>query len=383
LGLVLRRARVPGHDGLCSVALEGGRVAAVSEAAETVPAGDREADLEGRWLLPALVNAHDVLDAATLPPLGRPPYRNLSEWTLDCAKDAVLAKDAMRLPLHDRLFLGGLRNLLCGAGAVVHHEADHRSLGRDDFPVRVQRRYGFALAARLPRLRQTYRTTDRRIPWFVRAAAGIDEEARGDLLRLVEANVLRHNTVIVHGTALGAADVPRLAEAGACVVWCPEADERLFGAQPPIAALRAGGVPLALGSGSAGLGGRDLLSALAAARRTGLLDNADLLELVTAGGASVARLPPGGARAGAEADLLVVRERDQLLAGERTAVSLVIVAGRPLYGERALLRALEPRALNLEVDGAPRAMGAPLLRRLRSGRPRGPSLPRWLEGVML
>ena len=246
----------------------------------------------------------------------------------------------MRVSLADRLFLGGLRNLLCGAGAVVHHEADHRSLSREDFPVRVQRRYGFAHSALVPRLRQTYRTTDRRIPWFVRAAAGVDEEAKGDLARLVEANVLRENTVIVHGTALGALDAPRLAEAGASVVWCPEVDERLFGAQPPIAALRAGGVGLALGSGSAALGGRDLLSALAAARRTGFLDDALLLDLVTAGGARVSRLPLGGATEGAEADLVVVPDREELLKGSRTAVHLVIVAGRPRYGERALLRAL-------------------------------------------
>jgi cytosine/adenosine deaminase-related metal-dependent hydrolase len=247
----------------------------------------------------------------------------------------------------------------------------------------VQRRFGFAHSALVPGLRQTYRTSDRRIPWFVRAAAGVDGDAKGDLARLVQANVLRQNTVIVHGTALGVVDVPRLAEAGAGVVWCPEVDERLFHAQPPISALRAGGVGLALGSGSAALGGRDLLSALAAARRTGLLADPDLLDLVTTGGAKVARLPPGGAVEGAEADLVVVSDREELLGGSRTAVHLVIVAGRPRYGERTLLHALEPRALDLEVDGAPRALEASLLRRLRALRPRGGALPRWLEGVML
>jgi hypothetical protein len=131
---------------------------------------------------------------------------------------------------------------------VVHHEADHRSLSREDFPVRVQRRYGFAYSALVPRLRQTYRTTDRRIPWFVRAAAGVDDEAKGDLARLIQANVLRQNTVIVHGTA-SRGRTPRSRRGGGPVVWCPEVDERL-GAQPPIAALRAGGVSLALGKGS-------------------------------------------------------------------------------------------------------------------------------------
>ena len=47
-----------------------GRVRAAGKPAR----GDAEVDLEGRFLLPALVNAHDVLDLSTLPPLGTPPF---------------------------------------------------------------------------------------------------------------------------------------------------------------------------------------------------------------------------------------------------------------------------------------------------------------------
>jgi cytosine/adenosine deaminase-related metal-dependent hydrolase len=366
------------------VVIEGGRVVSVGGEDAALPAGERAADLDGRLLLPALVNAHDVLDACTLPPLGRPPYPNLYRWIEDAARDGAQHADAMRPSLADRLLLGGLRNLLAGVAAVVHHEADHRSLARDDFPVRVQRRFGFAHSPGLvEKLRQTYRTTDRRIPWFVRAAAGVDEGARGETLRLAEANVLRQNTVVVHGTALGADDVRRLAEAGACVVWCPEIDERLFAAQPPVADLRAAGVPLALGSGSAGEGGRDFGTALRAARRTGLVTDEELLQLATAGGSQVSRLPSGGPEEGAEADLLVVSSLDDLLAGSRAAVQLVIAGGRPLYGARELLLPLEPGAALVEVDGAPRALVAPLLRRLRAWRPAAGSGPRWLEGVML
>ncbi len=250
-------------------------------------------------MLPALVNAHDVLDACTLPPLGRPPYPNLYRWIEDAARDGAQHADAMRPSLADRLLLGGLRNLLAGAAAVVHHEADHRSLARDDFPVRVQRRFGFAHSPGLvEKLRQAYRTTDRRIPWFVRAAAGVDEGARGETLRLAEANVLRQNTVVVHGTALGTDDVRRLAEAGACVVWCPEIDERLFAAQPPVADLRAAGVPLALGSGSAGKGGRDFGTALRAARRTGFVTDEERCSSPPREAPRCPACPPAGPRRG-------------------------------------------------------------------------------------
>jgi hypothetical protein len=48
--------------------------------------------------------------------------------------------------------------------------------------VRVQGRYGFAHSPGLtPALRRTYRTTDRRVPWLVRAAEGADPGLRGEI----------------------------------------------------------------------------------------------------------------------------------------------------------------------------------------------------------
>lgn len=374
-------------EGLADVAIEGGRVVEVA-AAGSLAAGAREAELGGLILLSGLINAHDVLEASTLPLMGRPPYGNFYEWLEGSASVAGAATaEAMRLPLKDRLFLGGMRNLLAGVTAVAHHNPDHRSLGREDFPVRVLRKYGFAHSPGLaPRLRQTYRTTDRRIPWLVRAAAGTDVRAAAELDLLTAANVLRQNTVIVHGNALREADAPRLAAAGASVVWCPEVAVRLFGAHPPIRALRQAGVALALGSASPAEGGRDFLTALSTARASGLVDEAGLVDLATAGGAAVARLPRGAVSAGAPADLLAVSSLEELLAGARPAVRMVMVAGRPLYGDLTLLGALAPAPAEIEVDGARRGLQRDLGRRLASllgpGRSRRPPA-QWLEGVML
>jgi hypothetical protein len=292
----------------------------------------------------------------------------------------------MSLSLPDRLFLGGLRNLLAGVTAVVHHGPDHRSLGRAEFPVRVQRRYGFAHSPGITReLRKTYRTTDRRIPWFVRAAAGTDARVAAELQALADANLLRQNTVLVHGTALRAADASRLAEARVSVVWCPEADARLFGAQAPVGSLLEAGVPVGLGSGSPAMGSRDYLGTLAVARDTGVLPPEKLLELATTGSAAVARLPVGRVEPGGAADFILVDGAAELLAGARASVRLVVVGGQPLYGEPRLLEALAPATRSLIVDGASRALLLPLGRRVASllgGNARRPPAE-WLEGVML
>jgi cytosine/adenosine deaminase-related metal-dependent hydrolase len=353
---------------------------------ERDPGADaRVVDLGQRLVLPALVNAHDVLDLAASPPLGRPPYDSLYEWTRAVEDDAERLSGALALALPDRLFLGAIRNLLAGVASVLHHHADHRALAREDFPVRVQRRYAFAHSPGLtPALRRSYRTTDRRVPWLVRAAEGRDPALRAELDVLAAANVLRQNTVIAHGTALEAADGPRLAAARVSLAWCPESDLRLYGRTAPALALRAAGVLVGLGTDGAHAGARDLLSSLAVAGRGGGLRPGELLELATRGSADVARMPLGGFGAGAPADLLVTGSLEDLLAGRRSAVSLLLVRGEAAYGEPALVAAAasgEPVAL--QVDGAAMALAAALGRRLASLLRRCPAARKaaWLEGV--
>jgi cytosine/adenosine deaminase-related metal-dependent hydrolase len=345
----------------------------------------REIPLDGRLVLPALVNAHDVLDQSTLPVLGaHPPYRSLYEWTSACAAEMADHPGALAVPLVDRLFLGGLRNLLAGAASVLHHHADHRSLGRSDFPVRVQRRYGFAHSPGLtPALRRTYRTSDRRIPWVVRAAEGSDPRLRGELALLAGANVLRQNTVIARGTALEPDDAAALANARASLAWCPESDLRLYGRTAPAPELLVRGVRVGLGSDGAAAGARDLLSTLASARAQGGLDDAALVNLATHGSAGVARLPVGGFEAGAPADLLVIDSLEALLEGDRRAVLLLLVRGEPVYGVPELVEAAGRPALPLFVDGERRALDARLGRRFASLLRRHPAARQaaWLAEV--
>jgi 5-methylthioadenosine/S-adenosylhomocysteine deaminase len=384
--LVLRNARTwdRGALALHDVLVRDGRVAAVEDAG-AAPRAPRDVDLEERVLLPGLVNGHDQLDLSTVPPLGWPPYRSLYDWTgaLHGGGFDATVRDGMAVPLVDRLLLGGLRNLLAGVTAVLHHGPYHRALGRPGFPVRVLRKYAFAHSPGLtPHLRKTYRTTDRRIPWIVRAAEGIDAACSAEVDALAAANVLRQNTVILHGTGLRPDDAPRLAAARASVVWCPEADRRLYGDTAPIRRLRAAGVQIGLGSDSPAAGPRDALSNLAAARKEGIFTDDELLDLATSGTAEAARLPVGGFSPDAPADFVAVESLARLLAGGREAVALVVVAGRPVYGLAGLLDGLMATA-GLIVDGQPRSIDAELGRRLAAARKRHATLARvaWLVGV--
>jgi cytosine/adenosine deaminase-related metal-dependent hydrolase len=219
---------------------------------------------------------------------------------------------------------------------------------------------------------------------MVHAAEGTDERSRAEIDLLAEANVLRQNTLVVHGIALGEDEARRMAAARACLVWCPEANRRLYGATARIAAMRAAGVRIALGSDSPAVGVRDPLSNLAAARAEGVLSDVELIDLATRASAEVARLPLGGAEAGQPADLLVATSVDALLAGDRRAVALVVSRGRGLYGEPALLESLGVKWRPVTVDGEPRALEAALAERGAGLLRRHPAIAAvpWLRGLV-
>lgn len=355
----------PAWDLLC----EHGRVSALGN--PSLPGTDG-VDLAGGFLLPGLINAHDHLDLATLPALGQPPYPDLYAWTRDVVALTAGARPELRAALAvasvERLFLGGLRNLLAGVVAVLHHGRFHRALARADFPVRVQERYDFAHSPGLTTdLRGAYRTTDRRIPWYVHAGEGRDAGLAAELERLAAANVLRQNTVIVQGLAFAnRAQAERLAAARACLVWQPEAAQRLYGAELDVETLLDAGVRVGLGSDGAATGVRDLLSTLASARGVWRRDDQALLQLASAGSGAVARLEPGAWSIGARADFVVTDDLRAFLQGQRRAVALVLQGGQARYGLPALLAQAEVRAGALRVEGQPMALEAGLARRARA-----------------
>lgn len=373
-----------------------GRIAPVA------PPGAATLDLAGRIVLPGFVNGHDHLEFASLPPLGRPPYASLYAWADDVragAGDEANAAAGLRVPFLDRLFLGGLRNLLCGVTTVAHHGEQRRSFRTPffqlatalrhgfwpaPFPVRVLRRYGWAHSPGLePDLAKARARTPEGAAFMLHAAEGVDARAGGEIAALAQSGVLDARTVLVHAVAASDEDVARIRSAGAAVVWCPESNRHLYGRTAPIGALLAAGVRLGLGSDSPASGGRDLLSTLAAARGEGLLSDDALLRLATRDTAALLDLPRNGLEPGDPADLIVVDDLERLLRGERAALTLVVQGGRALLAEADLARRLMVASGTLELEGRRFALEASYAFLLERLLVRHPSLGElhWLRPV--
>lgn len=365
-GTTFVNARVVTAEGRLARTLrvDAGRIDGVDVAPD---AGDAVVDLDGSFVLPGLINAHDHLELNSQPRLKwRDRYANASEWIDDFqprfAADPALAV-TRPATLDDRVWVGGLKNLLCGVTTVCHHNPLHRVLRRR-FPVRVVTAFGFSHSLYVDgdAVAGAHRRTPGHWPWLIHAAEGIDEPARAELDRLEQLGCLAPNTVLIHGVALCGDAASRVIRAGAGLVWCPSSNQFLFGATADVRAFDDAD-RLALGSDSRLSGEGDLLDELKAAHAARQLSAEGLVRLVTGGAARVLRLGAGGRiAAGEPADLTVLRPLascpfDTLLEADRTDVRLTMVGGRPCVAEPSLSGVFAPAgvaARPASLDGEPR-----------------------------
>jgi hypothetical protein len=156
----------------------------------------------------------------------------------------------------------------------------------------------------------------------------------------------------IHCTALGDPQFADWTPRGGSIVWSPFSNLWLYGATTDVAAARARGLRLCLGSDWSPSGTKSLLGELKVAdlynrsALDGLLSDAELCRMVTSNPADalgwadrVGRLAPGLC-----GDFVAVSQREDdvyrnlVLALERD-VRLVAINGYPMYGEPALMAA--------------------------------------------
>ena len=326
-------------------------------------------DLENSYVLPGLINAHDHLELNSQPRLKwRDRYDNASDWIADFQPrfdtDPALAV-TRSATIDDRVWIGGLKNLLAGVTTVGHHNPLHKPLRRR-FPVRVVNDFGFSHSLHIDgdAVAASHQRTPSEWPWMIHAAEGVDQRAREELDTLDRLGCLAPNTVLIHGVAFCRHAADRVIKAGAGLVWCPSSNQFLFASTADVRAFDDAD-RLALGSDSRLSGEGDLLDELKAAHATRQLSAEGLWRTVGRGAAQLLRLKDAGRLApGVPADLTVMRPLaacpfDTMVSASRTDVRLTMIDGMPAIGEPELTRAFHAAGVAsrpARLDGAPRVV---------------------------
>jgi cytosine/adenosine deaminase-related metal-dependent hydrolase len=271
-------------------------------------------DLSGLLLLPGLINAHDHLEFNLFPRLGRRIYNNAAEWAADIHRpDESPVKEHISVPLPVRLAWGGIRNLLCGATTVAHHNPYNPAVFDDEFPVRVVRDFAWAHSLDFsPDLKERFLNAPAGRPFIIHAAEGADSHAGREIERLAELGVLAPHTVLVHAIAAGRDAMKLLRRRGTSVVWCPRSNLSTYGRTLSRDDLESG-VRIALGTDSAITSHGDLIDEI----RTAVVDRgvspSSVYRMVTSDAATVLRLRRGEGSlcTGGVADIVAVADEGQ------------------------------------------------------------------------
>jgi cytosine/adenosine deaminase-related metal-dependent hydrolase len=335
--------------------------------------GALKVDLEGYTIFPGLINAHDHLELNHYPRSKfREKYDNARQWheDMNARLDSEPYKSLRAYPLEDRLFIGGLKNLLCGAMTVAHHNPPHKALFRKDFPVRVLQKYGWAHSFYLDSeaaIKSSHEKTPGDAPWFIHLAEGTDEAAAGEYQRLKAMGCVDHKTAIVHGVGFRPEDVREAIEMVGQMVWCPSTNKYLLGNTADIVMWDSRLTYVMLGSDSRLTADGDLLDELRAAMNTGLInDERVLIEMVLANPAqSITDVHTGHLAPDAYADWIAYDESEYLIGLQRADLALVVKGGVPQIGDPDVM-AKFPHipTVSAILDGVPKAIHSDLARRI-------------------
>ena len=327
-------------------------------------------DLSGYLVLPGLINAHDHLEFALYPNIGRGPYRNATEWAHDIhSRWAALIQQHREVPQSTRLWWGAIRNLLSGVTTVCHHNPVHAELTDPEFPIGVLSEFSWAHSLAFePEVARRY--AEGELPFVMHAGEGVDDVSTQEIGELDRLQALSARTILIHALGCSAAEVALINRRGASVVVCPTSNAFLFKRTPSADFLRLLNRVM-LGSDSPLTAAGDLLDEINFVHAQTGLDVTSLYSMVTTRPAEIFRLRrgEGALTAGATADLFVVRDTGLSPAATLAAltsqdIEMVMVKGRVQLAGASLMKRLPPSfRLGLEefaVNGQPRWVRAPV-----------------------
>ncbi|WP_199242967.1 DUF4215 domain-containing protein [Vitiosangium sp. GDMCC 1.1324] len=200
--------------------------------------------------------------------------------------------------------------------------------------------------------------------YMANVAEGIEESAHNEFRCVTgqgtnSQDLLTSHTAVLHGMAVTASEIAKMAERGTSLVWAPRSEVSLYGDSAMVTAYKQLGVNIALGTHRLQLGSMNLLRELQCANYLNQVHfsqaftDEELWRMVTANAADATETweKVGRIAKGKVADLAIYRlnsfaksPHHAVIAANPEDVVLTLRGGKPLYGDKAVVDALHADA---------------------------------------
>lgn len=337
--------------------------------------GSRQLDLSGSISYPPLVNSHDHLIGNWYPrALDNAPYSNAHDWVNEFKsfdsineRNKIWVNDVPMRFDHPRarllISLGIYKNIFSGVGIVQDHSPKQSRDFYNTFPIKIVENYeqchsialgdfwngkkspGICQAKIQDLQEQSYDT-----PFIIHLGEGVDDIAKNEFKVLAELQLLRSNTMLIHGIALTEEEIKKCAGEGTSLCWCPQSNFNLIGKTLDIESCLKHGTNVVLGTDSTLSGSDNLFRELRFAHsKFPHIPSVELFKMVTDNPAKALMFSKGEVELNDESENILILPAitedpfDNLLTVDNRDIILFVYRGLPLYGNKEILE-------NFDVD---------------------------------
>jgi len=320
--------------------------------------GDVKFDCSNTIAYPPFINSHDHLISNWYPKadFGR-TYSNVNVWVKNMKQtDSFLERN--KIWINDSTFnltekdanqivlLGIYKNLFSGCAVVQDHIPKQKHSYYNNNPINILENYTQYHSLSLgnwwggDNAEEEFEKTKDSIPFIIHLGEGIDNLAEQEFPKLKELNLLKSNTLLIHGIALTKEQIKECAEAGTSICWCPNSNYFLIGQTLDIDSCLKYGINVILGTDSTMSGSINLLEELKFAhQKFPHIPMQQIFKMITTNAAKALKLPKEyGTINENTSNLLLVKKHDEypfrnLLKINIEDIELLLHKGIPIYGD--------------------------------------------------
>lgn len=317
---------------------------------------DYQWDTDSKFSSIPLINAHDHLIGNWYPRSGiNAPYINSHIWVEE-NKTSPSVLERNKIWVNDGNFdflndnaqmlvkLGAYKNLFSAVSLVQDHATLQSPEYYDIFPIEVLREYAQCHSLTLGNwwggnsAEQEMQRTHGKIPFIIHLAEGLDKNTQKEFTTLKKGNLLKSNTLIVHGICLSKDELKDIKKANASLCWCPCSNLYLIGKTMDIKTALELDINITLGTDSTLTGSINLFEEIRFAHKLlPDLSSKILYKMITTNAYKALYVNQPGLTDPKKNILIMTHKKDNcfdnIIHQEFDDIQLMVQKGIPVYGD--------------------------------------------------